>query len=578
MTSLNLGGGLVVPADAVCQTFGILAVRGAGKSNTAAVMAEEMFAAGLPFCVVDPIGAWYGLRSSADGKAAGLPIPIFGGKRGDVPLERGAGDLIADLVVDKRLTCILDLSEFESEGDKRAFLLAFARRLYRRNEDPLHLFLEEADDYIPQKPMREEAQLLRAWENIVRRGRGRGLGVTLITQRSAAVSKMVLTQVETLFAMRTTAPQDIKAIKAWIQYHQVDEDVLATLSALADGEAWVWSPHFLKRMSRHQIRRRRTFDSGATPQNVRAGASRRAATLADIELPAIRAAMADTIQRAESEDPKILRRRVAELERQLRERVAPAPAKIERVEVPAVDANTLARIESVVKSVDVLIERHRETAGVLGKALGTAVADLLDAVVAVKSPSARVTVPATATLTRVGGEKIQLPRLVYGGDVPKLRAGARRILSALASRHPLRWTESQVATLAGMTRSGGTFQQYVGDLRRLGLVERDGGEYTITPAGLACAGDRVEPTPQNTADAVAMWKAKLRRGEGEILDALVGVYPMGLAPEALGDRCGKAWNGGTFQQYVGTLRRNGLVERDHGGALRASKSLMTVGV
>ncbi|HET7910018.1 MAG TPA: hypothetical protein VFL19_04870, partial [Nitrospira sp.] len=61
------------------------------------------------------------------------------------------------------------------------FLLKFAQRLYEKNEDPLHLFLEEADDYIPQKPMRDEAQLLRAWENIVRRGRARGLGMTIIT-------------------------------------------------------------------------------------------------------------------------------------------------------------------------------------------------------------------------------------------------------------------------------------------------------------------------------------------------------------------------------------------------------------
>jgi DNA helicase HerA-like ATPase len=85
--ALHLGKGLTLPLDAVSRTFGILAVRGAGKSNTAAVMAEEMFAAGLPFVVIDPVGSWYGLRSSADGTSPGLPIPIFGGKHGDVPLE-----------------------------------------------------------------------------------------------------------------------------------------------------------------------------------------------------------------------------------------------------------------------------------------------------------------------------------------------------------------------------------------------------------------------------------------------------------------------------------------------------------
>lgn len=73
---IRIADNLSFPDAAVTQTFGILAVRGAGKSNCAAVMAEQMWSAGLPFVVVDPVGAWWGLRSAADGKAPGLPIPI----------------------------------------------------------------------------------------------------------------------------------------------------------------------------------------------------------------------------------------------------------------------------------------------------------------------------------------------------------------------------------------------------------------------------------------------------------------------------------------------------------------------
>jgi uncharacterized protein len=150
--NLHISTELSFPVEAITETFGILAVRGAGKSNAAAVMAEEMFQAKLPFVAVDPARAWYGLRASRDGTGPGLPIPIFGGRHGDIPLERGSGQLIADLIVDHRLSCVLDLSEFESEKMKKDFLLDFARRLYQRNEEPLHLFLEEADDYIPKSP------------------------------------------------------------------------------------------------------------------------------------------------------------------------------------------------------------------------------------------------------------------------------------------------------------------------------------------------------------------------------------------------------------------------------------------
>jgi DNA helicase HerA-like ATPase len=124
MSFLELSKILRIPASAITETFAILAARGAGKSNTAAVMAEEMFKAGLPFVVIDPVRAWWGLRSSRDGKGPGLPILIFGGKHGDVPLERGGGQLVADLIVDQRLTCVLDISEFESEAAKLVALYA----------------------------------------------------------------------------------------------------------------------------------------------------------------------------------------------------------------------------------------------------------------------------------------------------------------------------------------------------------------------------------------------------------------------------------------------------------------------
>ncbi|HYC32411.1 MAG TPA: DUF87 domain-containing protein, partial [Gemmatimonadales bacterium] len=299
---LQLGPSLRLPLEAVTETFGILAVRGAGKSNTAAVMAEEMQHAGLPFVVVDPVGSWWGLRSNREGTGPGLPIPLFGGRHGDVPLERGGGQLVADLVVDQRLSCVLDLSTFESEASKKQFLLDFARRLYQRNTDPLHLFLEEADDYIPQRPLgKEEPFLLRAWENIVRRGRARGLGITLITQRSASLNKNVLTQVQTLLAMRTTGPQDRAAIAEWVKYHALSQDILESLPSLKDGEAWVWSPDFLGTTVRVQIRRRRTFDSGATPKLSKG--TRAPATLADVDLAAIQRSMTATIERAKAEDP-----------------------------------------------------------------------------------------------------------------------------------------------------------------------------------------------------------------------------------------------------------------------------------
>src|SRR5687768_6885833 len=119
---LKLADHLSLPLDAVTRRLAILAMSGAGKSNVAVVMAEAMFDAGIPWVVIDPKGDWWGVRSNKSGKGPGLSVPIFGGLHADVPLEPSAGKMIADLIVDQRLTCVLDVSEFEERQGLWGFL------------------------------------------------------------------------------------------------------------------------------------------------------------------------------------------------------------------------------------------------------------------------------------------------------------------------------------------------------------------------------------------------------------------------------------------------------------------------
>lgn len=144
-------------------------------------------AAGLPVVIVDPVGVWWGLRSSATGTAEGLPVVIFGGDHADLPLAETAGELLADLVVDERVPAVLDLSTLSKSAGRR-FMTDFAERLYHRNRDPLHLVLDEADAFAPQRTDPGGQRLLGAIEDLVRRGRARGIGVTLITQRPAVLA------------------------------------------------------------------------------------------------------------------------------------------------------------------------------------------------------------------------------------------------------------------------------------------------------------------------------------------------------------------------------------------------------
>lgn len=568
--SLHIAEDLRLPAEAITQTFGILSVRGAGKSNTAAVMAEEMHRAKLPFVVVDPVSSWWGLRSSGDGKGPGLGIPIFGGRHGDVPLERAAGQLLADLVVEHRLSCVLDVSEF-SEGDKIRFLTDFAERLYRQNQDPLHLFLEEADDYVPQRPFREQARCLRAWENIVRRGRARGLGITMISQRSAAINKNVLTQIETLIVLRTTSPQDRKAIEAWVEYHGQSRELLASLPGLKDGEAWIWSPHWLGTLKRVQIRRRETFDSGATPKDIKG--KRPPATLADVDLEAVHNRMAATIERAKAEDPRELRREIAELRRALASKVQPTAAKPAAppvaVEVPVIrprELNALKKSAAYLETVWSRFEAARDDLREQTERLTVLMNGRLARFRLPPPESARPPAPTRPDLHLA--QTVKSPPRSSGVQLD-LGKGERILLTAVA-QYPGGASREQLTVLTGYRRS--SRDTYLQRLSQRGLIGTNGhGELRVTQEGMAALGPEFEPLPTGV-ELRAYWLRRLAGGERKILEAVIRAYPNAVDREALSEAT--EYKRSSRDTYIQRLAARRLVVPIGRGEIRASEMLM----
>jgi uncharacterized protein len=259
-----------LPDAVLTHTMAILAKKGAGKTYTAGVIAEEFAKAGLPFVVLDPVGVWWGMRSSKNGKQSGLPIVVFGGEHGDIPIERYMGTAIAEAIVRENVSCIIDLTEL-SKTAWRQFVRDFCRRLFEINKSPRHVFIEEATEFVPQTRRPELQEAYEAVERLVRLGRNRGLGCTLISQRSAQVAKDVLTQIDVLIALRTVGPLDRKALLDMFEdVLEVDElplleEFKTGIPKIPNGTAWIWSPEFLKAFARVEIRERETYHAGATP-------------------------------------------------------------------------------------------------------------------------------------------------------------------------------------------------------------------------------------------------------------------------------------------------------------------------
>ena len=573
-SQLHIANGLSFPLEAITQTFGILATKGAGKTYTSMVVAEEMLKTGMPVVILDPLGVCWGLRSSASGKRAGLPITIFGGEHADIPLESTSGEMIADLIVRERISAVLDMSKFNNAEQDR-FAAAFAARLYHKNRKPLHLMVDEADSFAPQKPMRGQEKMLGAFNDIVRRGRARGLGVTLISQRSAVISKNVLTQIEVLIVLRTNAPQDRKAIAAWTDVHGDEEknkQMMDSLAKLAIGEAWVWSAGWLDIFKKVKIRRRDTFDSSATPKF--GSRIKEPKKLAPVDLKRIQEQMAETIEKAKQDDPRELRRQVVELKRQLEKKVP--------VEVKAV-----VKEKVVVKEVSVpmLSKREQKMIWKLIKALGKNVATAVKVneianhlgkdFPRITSPVRTVTVPPDLHALMQGRAKVKGGEIVPTqtpvkpirrelipanpeDEAEKLLAGERRMIEVLA-RVQIPLTTTQIATLAGLAPGSGTVGNYFGKLIRLKYMSKSGKNVELlkTP-------NDIRTDPLTREEVLMMWKAKFLAGERRMLDILIELDGKAIPIEELAKRAGLSYPSGTFSNYEGKLRRNGLADKESG--------------
>jgi DNA helicase HerA-like ATPase len=298
---LHIGSGLTLGDDIVTQAIAVVGKRGAGKTNTAVVLAEELIKARQHVVILDPVSVWWGLRLAKDGISEGLPITILGGDRGDIPLESGAGALVADLIVDEGVSCILDLGTF-TQNEKAKFVADFAEHLYRRkakNREPLHVILDEAQRFAPQRRLYPgEERMLGAIEQLFLQARARGVGGTMITQRPAILNKNILTQVDALIALQLVAPQDKKAVDEWIQDNgsaEARSELMAQLPRFEKGQAAFWAPGWMETFKVVQVRERETFDSSRSPQ--RGDVHREPKQLPPAALEAFRKKMAATIER-----------------------------------------------------------------------------------------------------------------------------------------------------------------------------------------------------------------------------------------------------------------------------------------
>lgn len=130
-----------IPDAALMEHIAVVGKTGSGKTYTAKGIVERLLAGGQRVCILDPTGAWWGLRTAADGKKPGFPVTIFGGDHGDVLINEHAGEAVAKLLAGSNIPAIIDLSDTWL-AERRRFAEKFFETLFKSNRGPQQRILD----------------------------------------------------------------------------------------------------------------------------------------------------------------------------------------------------------------------------------------------------------------------------------------------------------------------------------------------------------------------------------------------------------------------------------------------------
>ena len=256
------------------------------------------------------------------------------------------------------------------------------------------------------------------------------------------------------------------------QRDRVDaSQVLAQIGTLAKGEIVAYAPTFGVSPTRFKVRRKRAFDSSATPLvGARARPAPQTRTAVDLQALAVR--MAETLERHEQQDPERLRARIATLQRQL------ADARRDT------DRQAAERLSIIAQRAGPLGERARAAAATIAE-LADEISQL-DELAAASHKAARQPAapekpsPLPKLKPAAGDERVAEASApaTEPSDALRLKSGARRMLWVLL-RYGRPLTRSQLASLAVVSK-GGTLSEYLSALRTQGLIDEPDGIIALT--------------------------------------------------------------------------------------------------
>jgi uncharacterized protein DUF87 len=229
----------------------VIGSSGSGKSYTVGVICEELCKCRVPFVIVDIEGEYSGLKEKYE--------VIWIGDEDNCDLKWSTKFDIR-LLSKYAPDCppiILDLSEAIRPREKVNEFLISAYREVSRRRTPYLVILEEADRFCPQSG----GERLPIFDEIARRGRKRGLGLMLCTQRPSLVDKNILSQCSNQLIGKMVIKNDLSSVAQFFSGHGQPTQ----LTELKPGEFFALGG-LAPQPEKVKIRERETRHGGITPK------------------------------------------------------------------------------------------------------------------------------------------------------------------------------------------------------------------------------------------------------------------------------------------------------------------------
>lgn len=599
----------IVPAGILDQHVAVLGKTRSGKSSVMRQIVEALLDAGKPVCIVDPKGDWWGIKLAKDGRSPGYPVVMFGnGPHANVPINEHSGAIVGELWATGNRSCLIDLGGWTVVA-RTQFWIDFAAAVFKHTVGDRWLVIDEVHNFGPKGSLKgTEGRMATSlhWTNrLASEGLGKGVHLVFASQRPQKVHNDTLTSAETLVAMRVLHPSDRQANADWIAGNgdSAGKEVLATLSQLQRGEAWVWSPEIGFGPTRLQFPMFSTYDSFRSQS---AEDTKRLKGWAEIDLDDVRAKLGKVVEEAKANDPKELKKQLvstrAELAKAQQLAATAQQASPEKSPVrstPALTDADRALIEKLTARLAELegkLEKYQDAAkNALDDRLFSAFATfieggrdravahaeemkgLLEAASVKKlleklngfavAASAPLSKPAhivrTNGQTPAPGPKPKAPRTVKP-PTDGIAPIQQRILNAIAEMEmlgvpkPAREVVGFLCNYSNLRSPG--FANNVSALRTAGMVDYpDGDSIILTASGKAAA--QYPERPSTAKEVQARILALLAPISAKILEPLIEAYPEKMAREDVAARAGYTnLRSPGFANNISHLRTLGFVD------------------